>query len=79
MRKKTKISNHILIPSHSKLSDSDKKEVLEKFSISVKELPFIKMDDPAIIKLKVKAGDVIKIDRKSPTAGKTVFYRGVIA
>jgi DNA-directed RNA polymerase subunit H (RpoH/RPB5) len=35
------------------------------------------VSDAAIAKLEVKEGDVIKITRVSPTAGTTVFYRGV--
>ena len=40
-------------------------------------LPKIRKDDPAIAKLNADANDVIKILRKSPTAGEAVFYRGV--
>ncbi len=71
------VSKHILIPKHIKLNDKEKKELLEKYNISLKELPKILKDDPAITNLKVKPGDVIKIIRKSPTAGEAVFYRGV--
>jgi DNA-directed RNA polymerase subunit H len=45
----------------------------------LKELPKIKKDDPAILNLTVKEGDVIKIIRQSPTAGEVEFYRGVIS
>ncbi|MFO8016813.1 MAG: DNA-directed RNA polymerase subunit H [Candidatus Woesearchaeota archaeon] len=75
---KIDISKHILIPKHSKLSEKDKKELLEKYNISIKELPKISKDDPVISDMGVAPGDVIKISRKSPTAGETVFYRGVI-
>lgn len=74
---KVDITKHILIPKHTKLSEKERKELLEKFSISVKELPKINKDDSAIEHLEVQAGDVIKIVRKSPTAGEVVFYRGI--
>ncbi len=50
-----------------------------KYNVSLRELPKIKKDDSAISSLNVKVGDVIKIARASPTAGETVFYRGVIS
>ncbi len=78
MVKKTEKIEHFLIPEHKKLSDKEKKELLERFNIGTKDLPKILLSDPAIQHLDVKERDVIKISRKSPTAGSTVFYRGVI-
>ena len=69
---------HILIPKHAKLSEKEKTAILDKYKISVAELPSIKLSDPAIKDTDVKEGDVIKIERDSPTSGKTVFYRGVL-
>ena len=72
------VTKHVLIPKHIKLSEKEKKAVFERYNITSKELPKINKNDPAISGLNVKAGDVIKIIRKSPTAGEAVFYRGVI-
>ena len=69
---------HILVPKHAKLSETEKKQLFEKYNISIKELPKINKKDPGIAHLNVKEGDVIKIERESPTAGKTVYYRGVV-
>ena len=77
-KNKYDIRKHILVPEHIKLNEKEKKELLEKFHISLKELPKIKKKDPAIEHLNVKEGDVIKIVRKSQTAGETFFYRGVV-
>lgn len=82
-RKKTRkktiiIAKHILAPKHVKLSEKEKVELLKKYNITLKELPKILKDDPAIASLNAKPGDVIKIIRKSDTAGETIFYRGVI-
>jgi len=63
---------------HKKLSESEKKKILEHYKISFRELPIITVTDVAIEDLDVKEGDVVKITRKSPTAGDTIFYRGVI-
>jgi len=68
---------HILIPEHTVISNDEKKELLEKYNITEKELPKISKSDAAIAHLDVKSGDVIKIIRNSPTAGKVIFYRGV--
>jgi len=71
------IPNHILIPKHTKLNDKAKKALLEKYNISTKELPIILESDPAIAKLDAVAGNIIKSERKSPTAGTSYFYRVV--
>jgi len=76
--KKIKISNHELIPKHTKLSDSEKQKILGFYNITINELPSIFITDPALEGLDVKPGDAIKIERTSPTAGKIVFYRGVV-
>ena len=70
---------HILVPEHSKISEKEKHELLEQYRITDKELPRILKADAAIAHLDVKPGDVIKISRKSPTAGETVFYRVVVS
>ena len=54
------------------------KEVLQKFNCKPTELPLIFVNDPAIIGLGVKPGDMIKITRKSSTAGQSLYYRYVV-
>ncbi len=66
------------MPKHIKLSAKERDALFVKYNISIKELPKIKIDDPAISSLNAKEGDVIKIERFSPTAGETEFYRGVV-
>jgi DNA-directed RNA polymerase subunit H len=72
------VSKHILVPKHSKVSDSEKKKLFEKYNINGKELPRIFKEDPAIVKLSVKVGDIIKIERESQTAGVAKYYRVVV-
>ena len=74
---KKEIRKHILIPKHKKLSDKEKKALLDAYNITVNELPVISKSDPALVDMDLEMGDVLKIERDSPTAGKTVFYRGV--
>ena len=69
---------HMLVPEHSKLNKKEIQELLEKYNISLNELPKILLTDPSIEKLNLKVGDVIKITRDSPTAGKFTYYRVVI-
>ena len=72
------IKKHILVPKHSKVSDKEKKALLQKYNLSVYDLPLIKKDDSALKDLGVKSGDIVKIIRKSPTAGESIFYRCVV-
>ena len=65
------------MPKHTKLNDKEKKELLEKYGISIKNLPKIKRNDQAILSIEAKSGDIIKIERKSLTAGTAVYYRSV--
>ncbi|MFW5865947.1 MAG: DNA-directed RNA polymerase subunit H [Nanoarchaeota archaeon] len=70
-------TRHILVPKHTKLSEEEKNALFEKYDITARELPKIPQSDPALAGMTVKQGDVIRITRKSLTAGKTTFYRGV--
>ena len=69
---------HILVPEHTKLSAKEKDDLLKRHNISFIGLPKVRAKDPAIAHLDAKHGDVVKIVRKSSTAGSSVFYRGVI-
>jgi DNA-directed RNA polymerase subunit H (RpoH/RPB5) len=70
-------NKHTLVPKHTKVSDSEKKKLLEKFNITERGLPKIKSEDPAIAKLGVKEGDIVKVERISSTAGIAYYYRAV--
>ncbi|PIN76825.1 DNA-directed RNA polymerase subunit H [Candidatus Woesearchaeota archaeon CG10_big_fil_rev_8_21_14_0_10_36_11] len=72
------ISKHILVPKHTKVSDSEKEKICGTYNIVPTQLPKIFKEDPAISKLSAKAGDIIKIERQSKTAGIVPFYRVVI-
>jgi DNA-directed RNA polymerase subunit H len=69
---------HFLVPVHEKVSDKEKEELLATYSDAIRALPRISMADPGIAGLDVSEGDIIKIKRKSLTAGKTVYYRRVM-
>lgn len=78
MAKEINVHEHIFVPKHEKLSDQEKKEVLEMYNVSPKQLPRINSKDPAIKDLDIKAGDIIKVTRKSQTAGESFYYRVVV-
>lgn len=68
---------HVLVPKHEKISEEEKEALFERYKISVRELPKIMINDAALADIEVQIGDVIKITRNSPTAGRAVYYRGV--
>ena len=70
--------NHILVPKHEIITIEEAEQVLEKYHCKATELPLIFANDPAIVGLGVKPGDMIKITRKSATAGESFYYRYVI-
>ena len=76
---KPDITQHVIVPKHQKLSEQGKKELLEKYGLQgIKELPRILARDPALEGLDAKEGEIIKITRKSMTAGHAIFYRRVV-
>lgn len=77
-KKNFKVDKHILTPKHVKLSDKEKAHLFGKYGVTEREIPKIVKTDSAILNLDIKPGDIIKIIRKSPTAGEAVFYRVVI-
>lgn len=76
--KKVDIRKHVLIPKHTKLSEKEKEEVLKRYKATTADFPRILKRDAALQGLNLKFGDMIKIVRKSSTAGQTTFYRVVV-
>ena len=70
--------DHIYVPKHQIITKKEAEEVLEKYHSKPTDLPLIFANDPAIVELGVKPGDMIKITRKSATAGESFYYRYVI-
>ena len=70
--------DHIDVPKHEIMTRKEAEGVLEKYHCKSTDLPLIFVSDPAIIALGVKPGDMIKITRKSATAGKSFYYRYVV-
>jgi DNA-directed RNA polymerase subunit H len=72
------VPDHIYVPKHEIMTKKEAEEILKKFNCKPTEMPLIFSNDPAIIGLGVKPGDMMKITRKSPTAGESVYYRYVV-
>jgi DNA-directed RNA polymerase subunit H (RpoH/RPB5) len=71
------IFKHELVPKHEILSPEEAKELLEKYRVKPYQLPQIRASDTAAIAIGAKPGDILKVTRKSLTAGKYVSYRYV--
>ena len=77
-KKIVKITNHIYQPKHEILLKDKAEEILKKYNAKPSQLPYIMITDKALEDLDVRPGDIIKITRKSPTAGESVYYRYVV-
>lgn len=72
------IFEHQLVPKHELLSKKEAEELMKEFHIRPHQLPYIRTGDPAAETLGAKMGDILRITRKSPTAGEVVVYRYVV-
>lgn len=67
---------HALQPKHTKLKAEEVKKILDKYNISLSQLPKIRTTDPALPE-NCSVGDVIKIERKDEDKAK-IFFRVVV-
>ncbi len=77
------VLNHALVPEHRLLSKQETENVLRKYSISIEELPKIRRSDACVRSMELRVGEIprgsiIKIVRRSDTAGISYAYRLVI-
>ncbi len=72
------ILKHELVPRHEILSKKEVSKIIKELNVSKGQLPKILVTDPVMKTLKAEIGAVIKITRKSRTAGKSTFYRLVV-
>jgi DNA-directed RNA polymerase subunit H len=72
------VLNHVNVPLHEVLSDEEAAELLERYGIVREQLPKIKNNDPAAKVIGAQPGNIIRITRRSPTAGVATAYRLVI-
>lgn len=73
-----KIFDHDFVSKHELLTPEEKQKILEKYKMQPYQLPRINAYDPAIIAVGGKPGDIVRVIRKSQTAGKYVAYRYIV-
>jgi DNA-directed RNA polymerase subunit H len=72
------VLNHVNVPKHELLPDDEVKALLKQFGIVKEQLPKIRSNDPAVQVIDGKAGQVVKVIRRSPTAGTATAYRLIV-
>lgn len=72
------ITKHELVPKHILLSPEEKRALLERYRLKETQLPRIRVEDPVAKYLGLRRGNVVKIIRKSETAGRYASYRWAI-
>jgi DNA-directed RNA polymerase subunit H len=72
------IFEHKLVPKHEILTEKEKSQILTRYKIQPYQMPQIKSNDPAVKAIGARPGDMLKIIRKSTTAGEHVAFRYVV-
>jgi DNA-directed RNA polymerase subunit H len=73
-----KPSTHFLVPKHELLTKEEAVEVAKRYNASLSQFPYILSSDPVAKEIGAKPGDLVRITRRSETAGSTVYYRYVV-
>jgi len=71
------VLNHVLTPKVRVLSKKEKGEVIKFYNAKEEDFPKIYDNDPLVIALKAKVGDMLEIKRNDGT-GEYLYYRIVI-
>jgi DNA-directed RNA polymerase subunit H len=76
---KFKVTDHELVPKHEIVPVEEAIKILKELGVRPEQLPYLKASDPVAREIGAKPGDLVRIIRKSPTAGRVVVYRYVMA
>jgi DNA-directed RNA polymerase subunit H len=69
---------HRLVPKHEILTEDETAGLLAQYRVQPYQLPQIKSSDPAVKAIGARPGDVLRVIRKSSTAGEHTAYRYVV-
>jgi len=72
------IFGHVLVPKHEIVAAQDREKLLNEYRVQPYQLPRLKASDPGAKAIGAKPGDIVRIIRDSPTAGKYTSYRYVV-
>lgn len=72
------IFDHALVPKHEIMSQEERQKLLDAYRVKPYQLPRIHASDPATKAIGARPGDIVRIIRDSPTAGKYTAYRYVV-
>jgi len=72
------IFQHKLVPKQEILTEEEKTELLTKFKVQPYQLPQISSVDPTVKAIGARPGDVLRVIRRSPTAGEHIAFRYVV-
>ena len=72
------IFKHRLVPKHEILNEEEKQQILTKYKVQPYQIPHIKSIDPVVKAIGAIPGDVLRIIRKSQTAGEHIAFRYVV-
>ncbi len=72
------IFGHVLVPKHEIVPAEEREKLLNEYRVQPYQLPRLKASDPGAKAIGAKPGDVVRILRDSPTAGKYTSYRYVV-
>lgn len=69
------VSRHVLVPKHTLLDSSQKADVLKKYKVHERNMPFISKTDPVCKYYGGKPGDLFHIMRPSANTLSSTYYR----
>jgi DNA-directed RNA polymerase subunit H len=72
------IFEHALVPKHEILDENEKSQLLAQYKIQPYQMPQIKSTDPAVKAIGARPGDLLRVIRKSATAGEHIAFRYVV-
>ncbi len=73
-KRKIDVLLHELVPKHYLLTKEQSQNLLEKYKITMSDLPQMFDNDPVSMAIGAKEGDIIKIVRESHTTVKDISY-----